>query len=256
MLIMHSLVLASSQLILEGDIAGAERTLVALADQAGDHALVRVLDELPPKDLLAVMREFDASKESIINLLVTPEQFARAIVLEKKYGDRTGEKLRGMMNAVIHQHSEHTVEYLETIGNYEGGSSALADYFEDRYDEIFSFAATGSFQPSFQVESGPSTHNTWLMEKIEELDHGLGWGDSIESARPKVSRAEVADGDWMETAWLLCYELPDVFEEIMLLLRERALKWMEAMESELLSGAADSTTGNKAASLEIEESAI
>ena len=78
MLIMHSLVLASSQLILEGDIAGAERTLVALADQAGDHALVRVLDELPPKDLLAVMREFDASKESIINLLVTPEQFARA----------------------------------------------------------------------------------------------------------------------------------------------------------------------------------
>ena len=89
-----------------GDIAGAERTLVAVADQSGDHALVSVLDEMPPKDLLAVMREFDSSRESVVNMLVTPEQFARAIVLEKKYGDRTGERLRAMVNAVIHRDGE------------------------------------------------------------------------------------------------------------------------------------------------------
>jgi hypothetical protein len=37
--------------------------------------------------VLAVMREFDASKESIINLVVSPEQFVQAIVLERQYGE-------------------------------------------------------------------------------------------------------------------------------------------------------------------------
>ena len=97
---MHPVVLKSSQLILAGDIAGAEKALVAVADQDGDHALVSLLDDLKPKDLLAVMREFDSSMESVVNMLVTPGQFARAIVLEKQYGERACERLRAMMNAV------------------------------------------------------------------------------------------------------------------------------------------------------------
>ncbi len=80
----HPVVIESLQLILAGDIEGAERALVAIAEEEGDHALVAVLDQMPPKDLLAVMREFDSSKESLVNMVVTPEQFARAIVLEKK----------------------------------------------------------------------------------------------------------------------------------------------------------------------------
>jgi hypothetical protein len=32
-----------------------------------------VLDQLEPKDILAVMREYDDSKASVVNLLVTPE---------------------------------------------------------------------------------------------------------------------------------------------------------------------------------------
>ena len=77
----------AASLIRAGDIAGAEFALVALAESDGDHALVAVLEELPPKDLLAVIREFDSSKESVVNLLVTPEQFARAVIMEKLYGD-------------------------------------------------------------------------------------------------------------------------------------------------------------------------
>lgn len=252
---MHQIALTSSRLILEGDIAGAERALVTVADEAGDHALVAVLDDLPPKDLLAVMREFDSAKESVVNMLVTPEQFARAIVLEKKYGDRTGERLRAMINAVIHRESESACEYLEAIADAEGGSATLADYFEDRYEEIFSFVATGNFLPQFNVEAGPKTHNTWLMEKIDEMDHGLGFGDSIENERPKVSRYEIADGDWMETAWLLRYELPDAFEEVLTLLRDRVIKLVElANEAALLpSSPADDTTS---ALSDEEESAI
>lgn len=249
---MHQIVLRSSELILAGDIAGAEKTLVAVADQNGDQALVSILDELPSKDLLAVMREFDSSRESVVNMLVTPDQFARAIVLEKKYGDRTGERLRAMMNAVIHRDLYTAREYLETIADIEGGCSTLADYFEDRYDEVFSFATTGSFTSHFNADSGAQTHNTWLMEKIEEIDHGLCFGNSIEKSRPLLSRSEIADGDWMETAWIIRYELPDAFEEVLLTLRDRAQKLVELANE--LALASPSASGESSG--EEEESAI
>src|SRR4030042_3750407 len=110
---MHPVVLKSSQLILAGDIAGAEHALATIADEQGDYALVEILDELQPKDLLAVMREFDSSRESVVNMLVTPKQFARSIVLEKNNGDRTRERLRAMVNAVIHRDYNAVHEYLE-----------------------------------------------------------------------------------------------------------------------------------------------
>jgi len=249
---MHPVVLKSSQLILAGDIAGAERALVAVADQHGDHALVSLLDDMQPKDLLAVMREFDSSRESVVNMLVTPEQFARSIILERKYGERTSERLRAMMNAVIYRDSNAVSEYLEAIANIEGGSATLADYFEDRYDEVFSFATSGSFSPQFDPDSGAKTHNTWLMEKIEEIDHGLGLGNAIENARPLLSRSEIADGDWMETAWVLRYELTDAFEEMMHTLRDRVEKHLEEANASPIPAA----SGSGEAADDEEESAI
>ncbi len=219
---MHPVVLKSSQLILAGDIAGAEHALVSIADQHGDYALVNILDDMQPADLLAIMREYDASKESVVNMLVTPHQFARSIVLEKKYGERTSERLRAMMNTVIHRDFDAAHEYLEALANIEGGSDTLADYFADHYDEIFSFSSSGSFTPQLDPDSDAKTHTTWLMEKIEEIDHGLAFGNSMENARPLLTRSEIADGDWMETAWVLRYHLPDAFEEVMIVLRYRA----------------------------------
>jgi hypothetical protein len=249
---MHPVVFKSSQLILAGDISGAERELVAVADQDGDHALVSILDDIQPKDLLAIMREFDSSKESVVNMLVTPEQFARSIVLEKMYGDRTSERLRAMMNAIIHRDYNAVSEHLEAIADIEGGSETLADYFFDRLDEIFSFASTGSFTPQLDPDSGAKTHNTWLMERIEEIDHGLGFGNSIENSRPLLSRSEIADGDWMETAWVLRYELPDAFEEVMITLRDRAQKLFEASDE----ASVPARLGSGEASGDEEESAI
>jgi hypothetical protein len=249
---MHPVVLKSSQLILAGDIAGAENALATIADEQGDHALVEILDELQPKDLLAVMREFDSSKESVVNMLVTPEQFARSIVLEKKYGDRTSERLRAMMNAVIHREEGSVHEYLQAMADIEGGSDTLADYFADHYDEVFCFATSGSFVPQLEPDSDPKTHNTWLMEKIEEIDHGLAFGNFIEDTRPLLSRSEVADGDWMETAWVLRYEVPDGFEEMMIILRDRAQKMLEMFDAAFMPVAAESET----AAGDEEESAI
>ena len=63
----HPALVHASSLIQVGDIAAAESALSALVETEGDHALVVLLDELPPKDLLAIIREYDASKPSVIN---------------------------------------------------------------------------------------------------------------------------------------------------------------------------------------------
>lgn len=226
---MHPVIVESLQLIMAGDTARAERALVAIAEQEGDRALVSVLDEMPPKDLLAVMREFDASKESVVNLLVTPEQFARAVVLEKKYGESNHDKLRGMINAVIHSDPAMVYDYLEAISAIEGGYETLANYFGDRFEELIHFATEGTFTLEYDAEAFDKARSiTLLAERLEELDQVQGFGDSLANARPRLGRAEIADADWMETAWVLRYELPDDFEQVVMILRDRMQRMLEA----------------------------
>lgn len=62
----HPAVIKTAQLILAGDHEGAERELAHVAETEGDTALVALLDQVAPKDLLAIMREFDGSRESIV----------------------------------------------------------------------------------------------------------------------------------------------------------------------------------------------
>ena len=132
-------------LIAAGDISGAESALGELADEEGDGALMVVLDQLEPKDMLAVMREYDNSRESVVSLLVTPAQFARAVVIEKQYKDLTRTHLRGMMNAIIFREDGDPMAFLNAIGDLEGGSEALADYFSERWSRVEAFARSGNF---------------------------------------------------------------------------------------------------------------
>lgn len=201
-----ALIEKTQTLIAAGDIVGAESALVALADTEGDSALMVVLEQLPPKDILAVIREYDNSKESVVNLLLTPEQFARAVVIEKQYKDLTRTHLRGMMNAVIFREDGDPVEFLTAIGDLEGGSEALADYFTEKWDRIEAFALHGSFEAS--KDTGELISRSELQSRAYE--------------RPRVEHDEVADHDWMEMAWLLRYELPDLFIEMLTVLRAKA----------------------------------
>jgi hypothetical protein len=226
---MHPAVIKTAQLVLAGDIMAAEKALVEVAEIEGDTALVALLDQIAPKDLLAIMREFDGSRESIINMVVTPAQFAEALILEKRYGDEGHERLRGMMNAVFYRDEEMTVEYLETLGEKDEGLAVLADYFADRIDELFNFATTGELQEDFAIpESMEVKSIAWLSEKIDSIDEALQDGDAIQNSRPKQSRAEVADHDWMETAWVLRHELTDTFEQLIITIRDRIARHMEA----------------------------
>ncbi|CAN5331963.1 hypothetical protein BH10PSE16_BH10PSE16_34110 [soil metagenome] len=201
-----ALIEKTQTLIAAGDIVGAESALVELADTEGDAALMVVLDLLPPKDILAVIREYDNSKESVVNLLVTPEQFARAVVIEKQYKDLTRTHLRGMMNAIIFREDADPLEFLTAIGDLEGGSEALADYFTEKWDRIEAFAFNGSFDA--MKDTGELISKAELQARTYE--------------RPQVEQDEISDHDWMELAWLLRYQLPDLFIEMLTVLRAKA----------------------------------
>ena len=213
----HLALIAKTQsLIAAGDIVGAESALVELADTQGDAALMVVLEQLPPKDLLAVIREYDNSKESVINLLVTPAQFARAVVIEKQYKDLTRSYLRGMVNSVIFREDADLLEFLNAMGDLEGGSEALADYFEEKWSRIEAFARIGTF------------------DAVEDDGEMLTESALLASAyiKPRIEQDEVADLDWMQVAWLLRHECPDLFIEMLLVLRAKARAHEQGLNEE------------------------
>ncbi len=201
-----ALITKTQTLIAAGDIVGAEGALVELADAEGDAALMVVLEQLPAKDVLAIIREYDNSKESVINLLVTPEQFARAVVIEKQYKDLTRAHLRGMVNAIIFRDDADPIAFLTAIGDLEGGAEALADYFSEKWSRVEAFARSGSLDAV--DDHGEMLSQDELLAKAYE--------------KPKLEQDEIADKDWMQLAWLLRYELPDLFIEMLLVLRAKA----------------------------------
>jgi hypothetical protein len=201
-----ALIEKTQSLIAAGDIVAAESALVELADAEGDGALMVVLEQLPPKDILAVIREYDNSRESVVNLLVSPAMFARAVVIEKQYKDLTRTHLRGMVNSIIFRDDADPVEFLNAIGDLEGGSEALADYFSEKWSRIEAFARTGTFE-SFE-DDGDMLSETALL--------------SCAYVPAKIELDEVADQDWMQVAWLLRYQCPDLFIETILVLRAKA----------------------------------
>ena len=211
-----ALITKTQALIAAGDITGAESALVELADTEGDAALMVVLEQLPAKDILAVIREYDNSKESVINLLVTPQMFARAVVIEKQYKDLTRTHLRGMVNSIIFRDEADPVEFLTAMGDLDGGSEALADYFSDQWSRIEAFARTGTFDA--MEDHGEMLSQTALLASAY--------------AKPKLEQDEVADQDWMELAWILRYQLPDLFIEMLMVLRAKASAFEAAFEDE------------------------
>jgi len=211
-----ALIEKTQTLIAAGDIVGAESALVALADTEGDAALMVVLEQLPPKDVLAVIREYDNSRESVVSLLVSPAQFARAVVIEKLYKDLTRTHLRGMVNAVIFRDDADPLEFLNAIGDLDGGSEALADYFSDQWSRVEGFARSGSFEAA--DEYGKMLSQTALLASAYE--------------KPRVQQDEIADKDWMELAWILRYELPDLFIEMLMVLRAKVSAHQAAASDE------------------------
>lgn len=206
----HPAIARASALIHAGDISAAEETLSDLVEAEGDNALVTVLDELQPKDLLAVLREYDASKPSLINLLVTPKQFADAIIMERLYAERNRDRLRSMVNAVIFRGDIEPDEFIAALVQKDLGLDVLADYLDERFEEVTIFRNCGSFVVT-EEERTP---------KDEEDDATRE--DQFAVPAGGVGLDEVADHDWMELTWRLAHRFPDEFHHVFQILGARA----------------------------------
>jgi hypothetical protein len=213
----------AQSLVQLGDIAGAEHALANLAETEGDQALVAALDEFPAKDLLAIIREYDSSKESLVNLLVTPEQFAQAVVLEKRYKDLTHEQLRGMINSVIFREGADPAEFLYEIAEVEGGYDSLADYLQERTQMVEHFYRYATFD---LYEYGDESKTQAIDDDLLNLTR------DTETRASAMERANVEDHDWMEVTYLLRYELPEIFREVLMKLRARYQVYLRNLQND------------------------
>ncbi len=214
--------LKAQSLVNAGDIVGAESALANLAETEGDHALVEALDHFPAKDLLAIIREYDCSKESLVNLLVTPEQFAQAVVLEKRYADLSHEQLRGMINSVIFRDDADPAEFLYAISEVDGGYDALADYLSERTQRIEYFYRYATFD---LFEYGDDAKTQAIDDDLLNLTR------ESESQSSPLDMTNAEDHDWMEVTCILRYQHPDIFREVLLKLRARLKKELAQQEA-------------------------
>jgi hypothetical protein len=208
----HPIVTTVSSMVYEGDIESAERALAVIADQEGDRALARIIEEMPARDVVAILREHDASRMSIVGELIAPEQFAAAVALERNYGERNHERLKGMINAVLFADEDRTDDFIVALGASEDGLNALCDYFGDRHEEIERFFLNGSFNP----------HEGDEVDEIPKTNLDLQLGELDDDRRADVvALREVQDHDWHELAWRLRCEHYEIFRDMMEMLRAR-----------------------------------
>ena len=219
---LHPAIIKASALIQVGDIVGAESALMEMVETEGDSTAVALLDELPPKDLVAIIREYDASKNSVINLLITPQQFADAVIFERLYKEASHDRLRAMINSIIYRDdAEYDADdFISALTEKDQGVLVLADYLEDRFEEVNTFRHYGSFVASDE-------------ERIpDEEQDDTAKNEYFRSAAKGVGLDEVADQDWMELTWRLSHDHPDAFALVFQVLAER--HWLHVREQEAL----------------------
>lgn len=216
----HPVIRQVTNLVSFGDLLAAEAALVAVAEEDGDNALVALLDSLPERDLIAILREYDSSHDTPVAALISPEKFARIIGLEALYDDKGHDRLKGMINAVLLRDEETTDDYIAAMAETEQGLFAFRDYFSDHHTALEYLAQHGRID----------------MDQVDCEDFSLEDAIGLEvllrqEEESSVSTfAEHRDGDWMQIAWLLRHHHLDFFADILRLLRNRFGAQMETLE--------------------------
>lgn len=240
----HPAVVKASALIHAGDISAAESALADLVETEGDTALVTVLDELQPRDLLAILREYDASKPSLVNLLVTPKQFADAVIMERMYAERNRDRLRSMINSVIFRDDVEPDEFIAALVEKNLGLDVLADYLDERFEEVTIFRNCGSFVVTDEERTPRDEEDDATRE------------DQFAVPKGGVGLDEVTDHDWMELTWRLAHNFPDEFDHVFRILTARSRAAEEAQAELEQPAAAGKAAPAGPAGQEAEESAL
>ena len=124
---------------------------------------------------------------------------------------------------------------------------SLADYFSEKWSRVEAFARSGTF------------------DTVEDDGDMLSEDDLYNQsyAKPKIDEDDIADRDWMQLAWILRYRLPDLFIEMLLVLRAKARahdaglgEYEEDDDGKVETAATDRGNATPAALDDDEESAI
>ncbi|MFO0764134.1 MAG: hypothetical protein U0518_04760 [Candidatus Gracilibacteria bacterium] len=180
----QSLVISQvSELAVLGAFGSAERSLVAFAEKHGDQQLRALLDEMEPKHLSLIVREFDCSKSSPLSLLVGVDQFIAMLMLERQYNELN--KLEGLINSVVMARDEQERSEFFTKISECSCEDILAIYLLSRggqnYERIVHFQRYMTFNLG---SDEPDTHS------------------------------EVLDGEWKQFAFELREGFPDFWESV------------------------------------------
>ena len=181
-----ALITKTTALIEAGDIVGADAALTELADAEGDGALMVVLEQLQPKDILAVMREYDDSKASVVNLLVTPEQFARALVqgdtlISDLYSNTqvmTGETLAGLGSSAAILYYNDFVTYPDNTTEPTDLLLAPLPHAAGTATPLMPQAGVGlcAFKTTDQKAEAAAVFLRWLTEQQRNLEFAADTG--------------------------------------------------------------------------------
>jgi hypothetical protein len=143
--------------------------------------------------------------------------------LEKRYKDLTHEQLRGMINSVIFREGADAAEFLYEIAEVEGGYDSLADYLQERTQMVEHFYRYATFD---LYEYGDESKTQAIDDDLLNLTR------DTETRASAMERANVEDHDWMEVTYLLRYELPEIFREVLMKLRARYQVYLRNLQND------------------------
>ncbi|MHB8252029.1 hypothetical protein [Acidithiobacillus sp.] len=208
-----------------GEPVRAGKDIQSFADQHGDAAVSALIDELTNIDLSNVLRHYDLTSTSPIQMVISPERFAALVEMEHKYASGDYAELRGMLSGVLFAESsepsdERAIECLEAIVWQPHALELLAGMLMKHAEtEIINFWLYGSFR----VTATDPDNDTWLEDCLNghvPLDIGTvrsraaqSTGDfsdidlddpPLNTAADEVdTRSGMADGDLQQLCWLL-----------------------------------------------------
>ena len=200
-----------------GAVSDANSELEQYADKFGDNSLVEILNELPPHDLIALMRDHDVGKTSVVTVAISPESFVSAIKLEYLYGEDRWDyvfRLRNLMNGIMYRDDQTIDEVLNLLSKDSDGIRILSDYFSEYYEELLGFVREDSFKMPVEWPVNADELKELLDSQVAAAREfeSFACGETVGT---RITREEASDGDWMETAWVLAHEYPVMFASLL-----------------------------------------
>ena len=175
---------AISSLVLHGDVKGAERQISTIIDDVGDNQAMAIVEMLPASDLLAIARQLDSGKTSVLLELITQKKFGEIISLEGLYGSNVGKysdvssHAAGMISAVVFGDGSDSAAFLQEICKTAEGTRELVKFifptsclesYVDRHQQILHFLEFGTFNINSVEQDDAAMHNDMSWQQTMQV---------------------------------------------------------------------------------------